>query len=141
LRGRAIYVLHSSEAWRGHLTADDTEVGERALFAEAGGDLTCKMCAYQVMNDPMNSEIATALAAGQLVRTRADVDSVQARENDPTQRDAAFASGAHAVSTDWPAPHPDTGYVVALPEGRSGRCNPVTAPVECTDDAVSLPAE
>ncbi|MFK7927405.1 MAG: Ca2+-dependent phosphoinositide-specific phospholipase C [Myxococcota bacterium] len=141
LRGRTSYVLHSGDTWRGHLTTDDSALGDRALFAEAGGDLTCTMCAYQVVNDPTSPQIANALAAGQLVRTRADADSVQARENDPTQRDAAFASGANAVSTDWPAAHPDTGYVVALPEGRSGRCNPATAPAECTDDAVSLAAE
>lgn len=137
LRGRAVYVLHSGDAWRGHLTADDTEVGGRPLFAEAGGNLDCRSCGFQVINTPTDDRIAAALGENQLVRTRADVDSEQAIDGDPSRRDAAFASGAFAVSTDWPAPHPDTGYVVDLAEGRSAVCNPVTAPPECTDDAVS----
>lgn len=42
-----------------------------------------------------------------MVRTRADYDTVQSRQNDTTQRDAAFASGAQFISTDYPEPNPE----------------------------------
>jgi hypothetical protein len=136
-RGRMIYVLHAGDAWRRVLTDDDASVGETALFAEAGGDLSCSACAVQTINDPASESLAPALAAGMLVRTRADADSEQARDNDTSLRDRAMESGAHFVSSDWPAPHPDTGYVVSF--GTPARCNPVTAPPQCTDDALERP--
>ena len=47
-------------------------------------------------------------------------------------RDAAIASGAQFVSTDYPVPDPDfgTGYMVAIPDGMPARCNPISAPPE-----------
>ena len=64
-----------------------------------------------------------------LVRTRADADTVQARSNDTTMRDAALAGGAQFVSTDYEVPDPRFGpYVVRIPGGTPARCNPVTAP-------------
>ena len=73
-------------------------------------------------------EIAEALDRGLMVRTRADADTVEARAGDLSRRDAAFASGAQFVSTDYylPSRHFHTDYVVALPERGSIRCNPVT---------------
>ena len=51
-----------------------------------------------------------------IVRTRADAEEGEARTNDHTRADAALASGAQIVATDYPAPDPAVGpYVVALP--------------------------
>jgi hypothetical protein len=48
-------------------------------------------------------------------------------------REAAFASGAHFVSTDYETPDTlfGTGYVVDLPGEGTARCNPVNAPPGC----------
>jgi hypothetical protein len=94
------------------------------------------------INDPIGDAdaIAAALAAGHLVRTRSDSDGTEARAGDAGPRDAAIASGAHFVSTDFPVPHPDTGYVVEMPGGTPSRCNPVAAPPECTSLAIEDPA-
>ena len=83
-----------------------------------------------------------------LVRTRADADTREARAGDTRRRDAAFASGAHFVSTDYylpeQAPASAPGYLVALPlEGLAvgpattplggvvARCNPVSVDRRC----------
>ena len=50
-RGKAIYVLHAGDTWRGVLTDDDRSVGDSPLFAEAGGDLSCTTCAVQTTCD------------------------------------------------------------------------------------------
>ena len=68
-----------------------------------------------------------------IVRTRADADTVQARTNDTTMRDAALASGAQFVSTDYEEPEPDVRHRLhgaRSPAARPARCNPVTAPPE-----------
>jgi hypothetical protein len=100
--------------------------------------------AFRIVNDPIASaeEIRDLVRRGYLVRTRADADTREARANDTARRDAAFASGAHFVSTDYylPAQAPGTGYLVELPVGAGvrdrertvvARCNPVTAERSC----------
>ncbi len=89
--------------------------------------------AVMVINDPLaeGERIRRLITAGFMVRTRADADTREARSNDTTRRDAAFASGAQAVSTDYyvPAAHFDSSYVVRLPT--VARCNPVSAQAPC----------
>jgi hypothetical protein len=88
-----------------------------------------------VVNDPVadGDRIRDLVAEGFIVRTRADADTLQARSGDVTMRDAAFASGAQYVSTDYPFPDElfGTGYVVRVPGGGAARCNPVSAPPSC----------
>jgi hypothetical protein len=86
-----------------------------------------------ILNEPVEQfdEIQRLVAAGYMVRTRADADTQEARDNDARRRDAAFASGAQAISTDYylPATHFGNDYQVILPQAI--RCNPVTAPADC----------
>jgi hypothetical protein len=89
--------------------------------------------AFVKRNDPFDDEITDLVAAGYIVRTRADADTIEAREGNTAPREAALASGAQYVSTDYPVPNPDfgTGYFVEIPGGTPGRCNPINAPPEC----------
>lgn len=87
--------------------------------------------AVMIVNDPIaqGDEIRALVRAGYLVRTRADADTVEARSGSTRRRDAAFASGAQAISTDYYLPAQDTGYQVKITNGV--RCNPVSAPAGC----------
>ncbi len=72
-------------------------------------------------------EIAALVRKGYLVRTRADIDTGEARTGDTHRRDAALASGAQIVSTDYPfSPNIfGNGYAVSpFPGGY--RPNPVS---------------
>ncbi len=83
--------------------------------------------AYFTFNDPLAEadRIQAAVAQGFLVRTRADADTVEARSGDTTRRDAALASGANYVSTDYYRPRAEfSNYQVALPGGVAARCGP-----------------
>jgi hypothetical protein len=74
-------------------------------------------------------KIQKLVKAGFLVRTRADVETAEARANDPTRRDKALASGAQYVSTDYPEPRKEwSEYAVRLPGGAAARVNPVSGP-------------
>jgi hypothetical protein len=87
-------------------------------------------------------EISSLVRKGYLVRTRTDSDTKQARTNDTTRREAALASGAQLLSTDYPASEPAswTGYSVSLPDNLVARCNPVNKPTPCVDADLESPS-
>lgn len=135
-RGRFVMVVHDGGDW----ASTTRELELPSLFTDAFGDLTAPWAAVHSMNDPGDPRIAEVVAAGHLVRTRADSNVEEALANDGTTRDRALASGAQFVSTDFPAPHPDTGYVVRLPGEVAARCNPLGAPAACAPEALEDPA-
>ncbi|KLI99818.1 hypothetical protein WQ56_11715 [Luteimonas sp. FCS-9] len=72
------------------------------------------------------NEIPTLVRKGYLVRTRADIDTGEARSGDTTRRDAALASGAQIVSTDYPFAPNIFGNAYVVPPFPGGvRANPV----------------
>jgi hypothetical protein len=81
--------------------------------------------------------IAAAVEAGYLVGVHTDPPAPEAGPGDTTRRDAALASGAHYLSTDYYVEDPElgTGYIVALPDGPgvAARCNPVATAPACED--------
>jgi hypothetical protein len=83
------------------------------------------------------AEITARVAAGYVIGPRRRRHQ-EARVNDTSTRDAALASGAQWVSTDYPVPNPDfgTGYSVEIPDGHPARCNPVNAPYGCRSVAL-----
>ena len=68
--------------------------------------------------------------AGYFIRTRADSGLRAEAPGQPARRDAALASGAHIISSDFPPGESDakTGYVVAFPDSAAARVNPINAP-------------
>ena len=97
--------------------------------------------AFVKVNDPLASptRIPDLVRDGYLVRTRADADTEQARRGDTDRREAALASGAQFVSTDYPVPSTNPGfsdYFVEIPNGSTARCNPVASPTGCRDAAL-----
>lgn len=90
--------------------------------------------AYFTINSPIRDQerIRAAVQAGFIVRTRADADTREARQNSTTRREAAFASGAHYISTDYYVPRPEfSDYSVSLPGNSAARCNPVRLNLSC----------
>ncbi len=132
LRGRFVFVLDDHGAKRDLYRTVHPDTRDRLIFVDA--QPPDDDAAFTVLNDPVadGDRIRELVSMGYLVRTRADADTVEARAGDTTRRDAAFASGAQLVSTDYPVPAP-SGYVVAAP-GSPARCNPVNVPayVGCT---------
>src|ERR671916_3076287 len=133
VRGQVMFVLDDKGAKRDAYRTQEPDLVDRWVFVDVPE--TDPDAAVMVVNDPIGSadRIRALVDAGFIVRTRADADTVQARSGDTTQRDAALASGAHFVSTDyvWPDERFGTGYVVDLPGDGAARCNPVNAPRRC----------
>jgi len=137
-RGRVLFALDNGGRVRNLYREGRPALEGRVLFTNS--DPGSPDGAFLKLNNAIGREtdIRDAVAAGYIVRTRADADTLEARSGDTTTREAALASGAQFVSTDYPVPDPDfgTGYFVEIPGGAPGRCNPVNGPAACRGDAL-----
>jgi hypothetical protein len=133
-RGRVMFTLDDTGEERAAYRQLHDDMADRLVFVAAAPP--APDAAIVVVNDPVDDadRIRHLVGQGFIVRTRADADTVQARTGDTTQRDSAWASGAHFVSTDYVVPDDrfGTGYVVELPGGGVARCNPVRRSEPCT---------
>jgi Phosphoinositide phospholipase C, Ca2+-dependent len=135
-RGKVMFLMDNAGSYRTTYLAGHPSLRGRVLFTNSRPGQPD--AAFVEENDPTGAhqaQIAEEVRQGYLVRTRADADTVQARTGDTSQRDAALASGAQWVSTDYPVPgiaaRFGTSYVAQLPGGVTVRCNPISAPDRC----------
>ncbi|MDX6434507.1 MAG: hypothetical protein QOE54_6873 [Streptosporangiaceae bacterium] len=135
-RGKIMFLMDNGGAYRDRYVQDNPSLEGRVLFTDS--EPGRPDAAFVERNDAAGSaaEIHDLVAKGYVVRTRADADTVEARSGDTKARDAALASGAQWVSTDYPVPGMaarfGTGYFAALPGFVTARCNPVSTPAPCT---------
>jgi hypothetical protein len=137
LRGRFVFVLDDSGTKRDLYRQLHPDTRDRLIFVSA--QPPDDDAAFTVINDPVadGDRIRELVELGYLVRTRADADTAEARSGDTTRREAAFASGAQIISTDYEREDPRfPGYVVTMPGGGVARCNPVSAPPDCDPAAL-----
>jgi len=139
LRGRVFFAFDNRTTPRQRYTHELTSLTGRLCFVDS--DPADPFGAVSIYNDPVpqSDDIAAAEAAHFWVRTRADSDGVQARANDYTDQMAALSSGAQVVSTDFPVLTAGLPYWLDIPGGTPSRCNPVTAPTNCTSLALEDP--
>lgn len=136
-RGKVLFAMDNTDGHRDEYLVGHPSLEGRVLFVSA--DPGSPASAFLKLNDALGdgtARIRQAVSEGYIVRTRADEPGVEARTGDVSRRDAAFASGAQYVSTDYPEPSPfGTGYVARLPGATklAARCNPVSAPPGCRD--------
>lgn len=121
-RGRVLFALDAPPDQVARYRGARAVLEGRVMFVNI--EETSPAAGYITLNDPVGegARIRADVAAGFLVRTRADADTVQARTGDTAMRDAALASGAQYVSTDYMTPDGRwTAYRVNLPGGVIGR--------------------
>lgn len=137
-RGKILFVLDESGEKLEHYRRGYPSLAGRVFFVNAPEGTP--EAAVLILNDPVRDQerIQALVRRGYLVRTRADEDTREARSGDIERREAAFASGAQVVTTDYYVEDLrfQTGYAVELPGGGAARCNPVRAPEACRDEAV-----
>ena len=133
-RGKVIFIMdhggNSGEVYkRGHPSFKG-----RVLFTYANPGTP--EAAFVILNDPKPdfAQIQKRVKEGYIVRTRSDGETVEARTGDYSLMNAAFASGAQIISTDYYKPDPRAGkknwsnYHVQFGEGRMVRIDSLSAP-------------
>jgi hypothetical protein len=136
-RGRILFALDNGGSKREAYLEGHPSLMGRVLFTNATPGQPD--AAFVKVNEPRADpdRIPELVRDGYIVRTRADADTLDARDNDTERRDAALASGAQYVSTDYREPDlAFSEYQVMLPDGAPGRCNPVNAPPGCRSFAL-----
>lgn len=78
------------------------------------------------------ARIQQAVSSGLMVITRADEDTREARDSKTARRDAAFASGAQIIQTNFAAADPSIGgYRVSLEDDPAAMCSLKAASERC----------
>ena len=140
-RGKLMFLMDNAGQKRIDYIAGRPNLEDRVLFTNSTPGQPD--AAFVKHNDPRGANVAQIqdmVRDGYVVRTRADVPTFEARTGDTTRREAALASGAQWVSTDYPVPgraEPlGSDYFAAIPDGDPARCNPVNTGPRCVNDAL-----
>ncbi len=141
LRGRFLFTLLEDGHHRDAYLANRPNLEGALLFADADSPDDPWAATFKINNAQTESaRVKDLVGQGFMVTCNAD-----AADDDPVanaaKRDASLASGAQYLSSDRPAADSGgDGYWLEVPGGQPARCNPVSAPVECTAaDVESLP--
>lgn len=127
VRDKVMFALDNEGEVRDAYLKGHPSLKGRMLFVTV--DETHPAAAFMKINDPVKQfdKIESLVRKGFLVRTRADSDTRESRNNETVRREKALASGAHFISTDYP--EPDTRlseYQLRFDDNGVARGNPIT---------------
>jgi hypothetical protein len=125
--GKLFFALDNTDGPKDRYLQEHECLENRVMFVSVDPDHPA--AGWMKLNDPVDDfqRIQDCVRRGFIVRTRADSDTNQARENDTIQRDRAIASGAQFISTDYPVPDSRwSDYRVQWPDRAVYRRNPLT---------------
>ena len=126
-RGKFLFVLDETGTKRAAYINGHPSLKGRTLFTNS--EPGTPEAAFVIMNDPQKDEvrITELVKKGYLVRTRADADTKEARQNDYRSFKAAQRSGAQIITTDYyrPSTHFKSDYIVHFSDRSYLRLDPV----------------
>src|SRR5918999_4218808 len=139
-RGKVLFLLDNDPgAIRNAYIAGRPSLQGRVLFTNSRPGQPD--AAFIKRNEPRGvntAQIQDLVRAGYLVRTRSDLPLSTVTSGDTAMLEAALASGAHVISTDFPevgmSARYNSDFVARMPDGGTVRCNPVSARRSCDDD-------
>jgi len=127
LKGKFLFVLDEKEEKTDQYLSRHPELKEAVMFVNVKEDNP--NAAFRIINNPIenHSYIQELVRKGYLVRTRADSDTMEARENDYSRFEKAKSSGAQVISTDYYIPSQiiDSPFQIVFEAGKYERENPV----------------
>ncbi|MCC5938668.1 MAG: phosphatidylinositol-specific phospholipase C1-like protein [Lunatimonas sp.] len=126
-KGKFLFVLDESEEKIDRYLKAKPELRDAVLFVnKTEGNPTA---GFRIINDPVKhtSYIQELVKKGYIIRTRADSDTQEARNEDFTKFEKAKASGAQVISTDYylRSNYFPSSYQVSFEEGIFERPNPI----------------
>jgi hypothetical protein len=126
-RGKIIFILlggSKEDYLKGHPALTGRAM---CVYGSPGKGETAFIMQDESIGDSAN--IVKLIKQGYIVRTRSDIETIDARSNDPHRKLAAMQSGAQIISTDYYKPDLRLSSFEVRWEGRHvGRVNPVLLP-------------
>jgi len=130
VRGMVIFVMLDSGSHRERYLELYPDLKGALIFARGGyGESYGAVLEYG-----SNDEMTKAVNEGYLLRGNAD-DLDKSDADNEAMAAAALSKGAHFISTDF-SDNSVEGFSFSIPGGQPSRCNPITAPPECSAEAV-----
>lgn len=123
-RGKFLFVLDAKDEKMELYIKGHPSLKGRVLFANA--EAGRPEAGMMIINNAKNPLIPQLIKKGYIIRTRADSDTQEARRNDRSNFDAACASGAQIITTDYyeKSTHFKSDYVISFEGGKYFRLNP-----------------
>ena len=118
-RGKFMFVLDEVGTKRAAYINGHPSLRGRTLFTNS--EPGAPEAAFVILNNPTSdqAQIRELVQQGYLVRTRADADTKQARQNDYRDFEIAQQTGAQVITTDYyrPSTHFKSDYVIKFADG------------------------
>lgn len=126
-KGKFMFILDNDSALRDMYIRNHPSLKGRMIFTNSKPGTP--ESAALIINEPSDPGISELSAAGYIIRTRADANTVEARSNDYSRFEAAKRSGAQIITTDYyfMSRFFPSGYKVSFSSCGYERENPVTA--------------
>lgn len=126
-QGKFAFILDDRGYKRDLYIRDHASLRGRVLFVNA--EPGTPEAAMLIRNNPNDPQIPQLVSKGYIIRTRADSGTQQARTNDRSDFEAACASGAQIITTDYYKKSDlfPSEYQIRFPEGGYARPNPLLA--------------
>ncbi len=125
-RGKFLFIFDTQDHKMAMYMAGHPSLKGRILFVNANAGTP--EAAAMIINDPHDPKIPELVKKGYIIRTRADSDTKEARANDYSTFEAAKASGAQIITTDYyqKSTHFKSDYMVGFDGGNKYfRLNPL----------------
>jgi hypothetical protein len=136
LRGRVLVTILDTDAPAEVYTSGYTTLAGKPLFVRAAAhQLELPWAAIAKLGSG-DAEALAAAHAGNLIIATNVCGADQSDQACFAARQQAMDAGIHMLKDDFPAPVPEREYWLDFPDGNPARCNPVTAPPECTAAAL-----
>lgn len=134
VRGQIVFIFISGGSEADVYSFGRTTLSGRAAFIQPGSDeYDAPWAAFKKINDPTSPGIADALAADLMVAS--NVCAADNSDSDCQNKlDMGKANGVHFLKDDIPWPVSGWTYFADFSDGNPARCNPQTAPPECTSE-------
>lgn len=124
-KGKFLFILDTKGEKMELYAAGHPSLKNRVIFINATEGKP--EAAAMIVNNPEDERIPELVKKGYIIRTRADANTQQARENDYSDFEAAKKSGAQIITTDYYIPSklfPST-YHIQFDNGKFVRPNPI----------------
>lgn len=126
-RGKFIFILDQHDQKRDTYMKGHPSLKGRVLFVDV--KTGNPDAAIMIMNDPKKQQerIKSLVEKGFIVRTRADANTTEARNNDYSRFKAACASGAQIITTDYykKSTYFESNYHISFEGNKYVRVNPI----------------
>lgn len=132
LRQKVVFVLLDHEAHRQGYTQDSPNLAGKLLFVDSTDPAEPWAAFFKINNAQSDFDRIQELVDSGFIVTANTDGPEQTDEQNQARLEASLASGAHFLSSDFPAPVADRYYWFDLPDGTPARCNPLSAAAGCT---------